>query len=142
MRLRNGLISLGVGVALALGVGAAPAQAATSWNLQYTPADMVGAHAWGTVGTRSDGRWTLTGNIRDSASDSHGARLEVWVVYDCGFGGERYEQLDASGYLAENRMTWNGDGDTTSMIAVREVLTEAGENWDWDSWVTIYGGVC
>jgi hypothetical protein len=121
---------------------AVPAQAATNWNLTGSSADMVGVWGWGAVGTRSDGRWEVTANVKDTASDSHGARVELWTVYDCGWGGERNEEVSASGYNATNSDTWNYDGDTVTMIAAREVLTEKGENWDWGGWVTLVGGPC
>lgn len=125
------------GAVLALGATAGTAQAATSWTTQHTQGDVVGAHAWGSV-SLSGGRYHVTVNIRDTKSDSHGARVYIRAYYQDGWGGDRPEVLSASGLNKENKFTWNFD-DTTSWFEARECLTEAGADYTCGSWTKIYG---
>ncbi|GAA3537731.1 hypothetical protein GCM10022295_19920 [Streptomyces osmaniensis] len=140
MRTKQIMRSLGVaaaGAALGIGVSAGTANAASSWNLQYTQGDLVGAHAWGTV-SLSGGRYHVKVNIRDTKADSHGARVYLRATYQDGWGGDRTEVLSASGSGAENSYTWNFD-DTVSWFEAKECLTEQGADWTCADYSKIYG---
>ncbi|WP_143660519.1 hypothetical protein [Streptomyces sp. JHA26] len=133
--------TLTAGTALAVGLSAGTANAVSvSWNAQYTQADISGAHAWGSVSqSTATSRIYVTTNIRDSASDSKGARVFVRATYQEGWGGSRTENLSASGYMAENQRTWNFDY-TTSWIEVMECKTEGGVTETCAGWHKIWGG--
>ncbi|QUH02401.1 hypothetical protein HUO13_17760 [Saccharopolyspora erythraea] len=121
------------GAAMLVAVSAGTAHAATNWNAQNTPADIVGAHAWGTIDDAE--RFILRVNIKDTAGDSHGARVYVRVTY--ADGGTRSENLSASGKGVTNSTTWNF-ASSARKFEVQECLTEGGAKYECGGWHTIY----
>ncbi|GGX70057.1 hypothetical protein [Streptomyces minutiscleroticus] len=127
--------AVAAGTALMVGVTGGTANAATGWTAQYTSADMVGVHAWGTI---DDGeRYILNVNVKDTAADSHGARVRIRTTYSD--GGVREENLSASGLNAVRSTTWNYAANATR-FQVKECLTEAGVDYACGSWSTFYQG--
>lgn len=134
-RKRRAAVALAGGSLALLAVVAATghAHAATNnWNAQFTDADVVGAHAWGTVefgffpGGDSVEQAKITINVRDTATDSHGARAYLRVRSNWDGSILKSASVSASGkddvdstYVLVPR---NGYGD----IMVRENLTEQG----------------
>ncbi|MEU0071556.1 hypothetical protein ABZ027_18705 [Streptomyces sp. NPDC006332] len=135
-RAQSAIAGLGAMVAVFLMPGQAHA-ALVSWDLEGTGSGVVGAHAWGSLSLGSDGRYYLTANIKDTAADGHGARLEVMAYYNDGWDS-RYENLNATGNQATNSYTWNFASDM-DYVDARECLTEQGEEYRCASkWYVIY----
>ncbi|MFI6639096.1 hypothetical protein [Streptomyces sp. NPDC050504] len=136
-RLRTVARSAGVaaaGAALAVGVGAGTANAAAyNWSATNTSADIVGAYGWGTV-DQAD-RFFVEVNVRDTASDSHGARVYLKATYND--GGVRTENRSASGLNDEDSYTYNFAGNVIK-FEVQECLTEGGAKYRCAGWHKIY----
>ncbi|MFE7616539.1 hypothetical protein [Streptomyces sp. NPDC057496] len=128
----------GLGALVAVFVMPGQAQAALgSWTLEGSGSGVVGAHAWGSLTLDSDGRYYLAANIKDTAADGHGARLEVMAYYNDGWSS-RYENLNATGNQATKSFTWNFAPDL-DYIDARECLTEQGEEYRCaSSWYVIH----
>ncbi|MFD6275571.1 hypothetical protein ACFWFI_08365 [Streptomyces sp. NPDC060209] len=110
--------------ALALATAPGHAAAATSWNATGTVADVVGAHAWGTISAGpSAGTYTVTANIKDTKADSHGARVNLRAA--CDGSCVTLVSVSASG-LDEVR---TGSFTLRAPITVQECLTEAGVDY-------------
>ncbi|MFJ4774008.1 hypothetical protein ACIP88_33700 [Streptomyces uncialis] len=127
-RRRAQSVLAGLGALLAVFVMPGQAHAALGpWNLEGTGAGVAGAHAWGTLTLGTNGRYYLAANIKDTAADGHGARLEVMAYYNDGWS-DRYENLNATGNQATNSFTWNYAPDL-NYIDARECLTEQGAEY-------------
>ncbi|MEU1056962.1 hypothetical protein [Streptomyces sp. NPDC005876] len=121
------------GAALMVSILGGTANAATGWTAQYTSADVVGAHAWGTI--EEGERYILNVNIKDTKSDSHGARVRIRTTY--ADGGVREENLSASGLNDVQSTTWNYAA-SAYKFEVKECLTEGGVDYDCGIWTTFY----
>lgn len=119
--------------ALLLGGMSGMAGAATNWDATGTSADIVGAHAWGTIDAAD--RFILKVTLRDTKGDSHGARVYVRTTY--ADGGTRLENLSAAGAGATKSKTWNY-ASSARKFQVQECLTEGGATYDCAGWSTIY----
>lgn len=128
-------VAAGAGVLAFAGIAATgtPAMAASSWTAQYTDADIIGAHGYGTFEwyTTTTTTARVTATVKDTATDSHGARLYVrWerndgVRQDAGY-------VSASGKDDKATKVFSLPATQYYAFEVMECLTEAGATM-WDS---------
>lgn len=130
---RSLAVLVSAAAALLVGGTTGTASAATNWDATYTDADIVGAHAWGSLDVAD--RFFLRVNIKDTQADGHGARVYVRTTY--ADGGTRLESLSASGSGATNSTTWNY-ASSARKFEVQECRTEGGAKYDCARWHTIY----
>jgi hypothetical protein len=137
------------GATLLLGVTAGTANAAvppSTWDVSGTAADVVGVHGWGTIDTSIGANVLLVeANVKDTLSDSHGARVYVRVTApDRSYA--RQESVSTSGVDTTNTTEWSFSwqpplsGEQTGSVSVKECLTEQGADYKCGSWVTVYIG--
>lgn len=88
--------------------------------------NIAGSHAWGTLNIGADGWITVSGSVKDTAKDGHGACVQISNDYTDGWS-VRTEYQDVTsgvGYVAY--YTWRYPP-TTKSISVQECLTESGD---------------
>ncbi|MGW2840999.1 hypothetical protein ACWCWD_24775 [Streptomyces sp. NPDC001493] len=123
--LRTGAVLAATAAAATLSTGTADAAVIiTTWNATDTPADVVGAHAWGTLTPGPAlGTYVVNAQIKDTKSDSHGARVNIRSA--CDGGCVSLVSVSASGVDVEN----TDDFILKAPITVQECLTEAGVDY-------------
>ncbi|AUX23223.1 uncharacterized protein SOCEGT47_037460 [Sorangium cellulosum] len=126
-----------VGVAAAVGsISALATQAgalttAGSWKGNtYSASDIVGAHAQGNAYV-SNNRVYVTGYVRDTLSDGHGACLQIQAWYDDDFFPREEFVADTDGNNSSYEyFSFHFDASTIEEIWIQECLTESGDIWD------------
>jgi hypothetical protein len=144
---RSAVLAAGAGVMVALNCGVANAGQGylATWDATGTPADVVGAHGWGRIsrGFSADSL-EFNASAKDTASDSHGARVYVRLVAN-GEAGDVYtntQHVDASGDGTTNTSDWIVDWSSVTggsqQVLVKECLTEQGSDYQCGSWTQVY----
>ncbi|MEV0569294.1 hypothetical protein [Dactylosporangium sp. NPDC050588] len=128
------VVAVAVVAISAIAVTAAPAGAVTpvgAWKGNtYWASDIVGAHAQGDSYV-SGGRVYVTGYIRDTASDGHGACLKIKTWYnDSVFTRDEFVSDTDGNNSSYKYFSFNYPVGTTEYIDIQECLTESGSIWD------------
>ncbi|MCX5395704.1 hypothetical protein [Streptomyces sp. NBC_00102] len=123
--LRTGAVLAVTAAVATLSTGTADAAVIlTTWNATDTPADVVGAHAWGTLAPGPAlGTYVVDAQIKDTKSDSHGARVNIRSA--CDGSCVSLVSVSASGVDVTN----TDDFTLKAPITVQECLTEAGVDY-------------
>jgi FlaG/FlaF family flagellin (archaellin) len=124
--IRSGaLLAVTAAVGFSLSTGTANAAIPpTSWNATGTTADVVGAHAWGTITPGpAAGTYVFHAAIKDTKADSHGARVNLRAACE----GDCVSLVSVS---TSGLDTTNSDDFTLKgPVTVQECLTEAGVDY-------------
>jgi hypothetical protein len=96
----------------------------------YTASDIVGSHAQGNSYV-SGGRVYITGYVRDTLSDGHGACLTIEAYYEDDWFPRTEFVADTNGNNSTYEyFSFNYDASTIEEILIQECLTESGDIWD------------
>ncbi|MFF9914905.1 hypothetical protein [Streptomyces sp. NPDC013457] len=116
-------VTTAVGISLCAGTANAAAPE-TPWDATGTAADVVGAHAWGSITPGpAAGTYQVNATIKDTKADSHGARVNLRA--SCDDGCASLVSVSASGLNTTSSQTFTLKGPVT----VQECLTEAGVDY-------------
>ena len=128
------VVAVAVVAISAVAVAATPASAVTpvgAWKgNNYSASDIVGAHAQGNAYI-SGSRVYVTGYIRDTATDGHGACLKIKTWYnDSVFTRDEFVSDTDGNNSSYTYFSFNYPVSTTEYIDIQECLTESGSIWD------------
>ncbi|MFF3504972.1 hypothetical protein [Streptomyces sp. NPDC003247] len=130
----RGVVTAGITAVSALGIFVSQATAVTpvgSWKGNtYSASDIAGSHAWGDSYV-SGSRVYVTGQVRDTLSDGHGACLNIRAWYSDSVIPRDEFVADTDGNNSSyTPFTFTFDAGTVEYVDIQECLTESGDVWD------------
>ncbi|MFI2434908.1 hypothetical protein [Streptomyces sp. NPDC018693] len=128
------VITAGITAVSALGIFASQATAVTpvgAWKGNtYSASDIAGSHTWGNSYV-SGSRVYVTGYVRDTLSDGHGACLNIRAWYSDSFFPRDEFVADTDGNNSSYKsFSFNFNASTVEYIDIQECLTESGSVHD------------